>query len=806
MNSKSTGWTHLAREAFLILAFAYIILLAGGFAGLVNFRIQAISTLFAVLVLGSWLIFRALKKEGIQRSGVDWAILLFLAVQFIAVIFSEDPRRSLDHTILWLVYVLIFYFTLDLLRKGWSQDLLFRCLLLVGAVLLVFSAVDLAQLYMQWKQLSAGLEFIPSFQQRVSTIVGDPNLLAAILNLLFPVALATLSLARNKIVKTGIAIYLVLSIVVLYFTDSRGGLLGSAASVGVFTFLWIFLVSEQAKKRVKAWAMWLWQHKLLLLAGIVLLAAALGFVAWRFISFQGSTTHAPALEARDIYWQAATNAVKADPLTGAGPGMYPIYLMEIWSTPPARPYLHAHSFPFQVAAESGLLGLAAATILIIVITRQAWNIWNPLDFQARVRWAAAVAAVLGLAAHSLVDDFFPFPAVGVLVFVFLALILSPKPEKKNEARLNPWVFAIPALATAAFSVYSLNAYYHVDKAVDLGSRGNWGLAAAEMEMAAKSDPWMAFYWLQTGYAYGRAAESNPEVIGNAVTAYQKGIEREPEYALNRANFASLLWASGSQQEALPQMRIATSLAPQASLLLINEGAYYEALGLKDEAASSYSLAINFQPQIINSRFWDLSELRINATRIATETTIFDDPRKQAAALINAAKLKIANSEFDAALSLLEQAHALDDQKVSLYTELGELAYSQGDLEKAEHYVQMALWIQTTTNQEKVDAILLGAEISLTKGDREEALRRYEIAYKAIFAETSYGWGSSGWSPYAWFVFQRQAFSEDLLPQLERADILKDIAQLLLPLVDLYEENGESERAQEVSKALQPYLP
>jgi O-antigen ligase/tetratricopeptide (TPR) repeat protein len=806
MISKSAGFTRLLRDTSVILIIAYVLLLGGGFGALVGFRVQALSTVIAILVIGGWLAARIIRRERIDRSGIELAILLFLGSQLIAVIFSDDPRRSIPHTILWIVYFLIFYLVLDLFRRGWSQEILFRSLLLVGTLLMAFSLLDLAQLFMQYRELTAGLGLVPRFQQRLSTIVGDPNLLAAVLNLLVPVALATLFLAKRKLVQGLLAAYVVFSVVVLYFTDSRGGLLGFATAVGVLGLLWVFIVSEPIKKKAKYWANWIWQRKVVLVAGVVLLALVVGFVAWRFLSFQGSTTHAPAHSARDIYWQAATNAVTADPLTGAGPGMYPIYLMKIWSMPPARPYLHAHGFPFQVAAESGLLGLTAVLILVIAIVRKAWTAWRSLDVQARGRWAAAVAGVLGLSVHILVDDFFPFPAVGILVFVYLAVILSPKLEKKRQRELNPWWLAIPALTVAGLSIFFLIPYFHADKAVSLADQGEWQGAALEMETAAKADSGMAIYWLQAGYAYGRAAESDHELMQNAIMSYEKGISIEPIYSLNHANLAPLLWSSGNKEQALQQLRIATNIAPQSTLLLLNRGTYEESLGLDEDASSSYSLAIKFQPNLIDSQFWSFSALRVEATQAAIEVGTTDDPRKNADAVIDTAMGKISNSEFPAALSLLQQAHDLDDQNVSLYVTLGQLAFDQDDFDTAEKYVQMALWIQATNNQDKVEAILLGAEISLAKGDDTEALRRFEIAYQAILADTSYGWGSRGWSPYAWFVFQRESFAEDLLPQLERVDIPTSVAQRLLPLADLYEAVGDLEKANEVRLALQPYLP
>lgn len=805
MRSKATDWVYLAREGFLLLACAYVIILGGGFSGLVDFRLQAFSTFLAILVLGAWLIIRLLAKSRLPASGVDRAILLFLLSQFVAVVLSEDPRRSLPHAVVWLAYVFVFCFVVDLLRRDWPQELFFKSMMIVGAIILVFAVIDLALIYNRWRSLAAGLEFAPSFQQRLSTILGDPNLLAALSNLLFPLSMANLLIAKSKAVRLGMSFYLITSLMVLYFTDSRGGLLGIGAAVGTFLLLWVLIVSESARAQVWKGATWIWQRKVLLLVLIVALFSAIGFISWRFLSFEGSTTHGRVVDARDIYWQAATDALKADPVSGAGPGMYPIYLMKIWSTPPARPYLHAHSFPFQVAAESGLLGLAALAILVFAIARRASTCWRGLDASARARWAAAVAGLVGLAAHSLVDDFFPFPAVGLTAFVYLAFVLRPTPPKEKVAKFSPWLLAAPGLAAATFAIYGLNAYWHADKAVILGSEGNWGAAAAEMQTAANADPGVGLYWLQTGYAYGRLAEADPEFMDEAIGSYEKGIQIEPEYALNRANLASLLWSASYQQEALHQMRIATSMAPGAWLLLINQGVYEEQMELGADSMASYGLALNFRPEIVGAEFWKQSELRARAAQIATETAIQDDPGS-GAALVAAAREKVRTSEFAAARSLLAEAHSKNDQDIRLYVGLGELALATGDLDLAEQYMQAALWIQVTNNQAKVEAVLLGAEISLASGDREEALRRFELAYLAILADTSYGWGSYGWSPYAWFVFQRRAFPEDLLPQLERADISTTIAARLLPLVDLYEEMGETQKAQEVLAALSPYLP
>jgi tetratricopeptide (TPR) repeat protein len=254
------------------------------------------------------------------------------------------------------------------------------------------------------------------------------------------------------------------------------------------------------------------------------------------------------------------------------------------------------------------------------------------------------------------------------------------------------------------------------------------------------------------------------------------------------------------------MRIATTNAQKSFQLLANKGMIEEQIGLEEEANSSYNQAINLEPEIANSVFWQDSEIKREVRQNATEHTIFGSTKEEAAALVSQAREYISEQEADSARSLLEEAYELNDQEVSLYTALAELSFSEGDLDKAEQYIQIALWVQATRNQAKAETILLGAEISYAQGNNEEALRRYQIAYHAILADTSYGWGSAGWSPYAWFVFQRIAFPEDLLPQLERVDIPTEIAERLLQYAVILDDHAQVKEAQAVRDHLEPYLP
>ena len=804
-NSKADVRSYLLREALLLFLFTYVILIGGGFGATVDFRRQLFSATLGAIVLGSWLLVRLLRREHIHGSGIDVAILAFVGAQFVAVLFSEDIRRSLPHAGLWLFYLLAFLFSLDTLSRGWRSELFVKCLLISGTVLLVFSSTDLGRLLWEWRSLITGLQYVPGFEHRLDTILGDPNLLAAFTNLLVPLAVASFLLSSRKSARVALVLYVVLSLVTLVFTDSRGGLLGFVGSVAALSFLWVMVVSEQAMAQVRSGAAWFWRRKVLLFSGIVLLASLAGFAIWRLLSFQGSTTHAPVAEARDIFWQAATNALRADPLTGAGPGMYPIYLMKIWSTPPARPYLHAHSLPFQIAAESGLLGLITGTFLVFFVVWQARGGWSELSANERGIRAAAVAALIGLSTHSLVDHFFPFPAVGFTSIVLLAIIVKPAAVTTTLKYRSPWIIALLGLTLTVFSFNNLRAFSFAERSLVLSTQGDWSAAAEEMSTAANHDPAFGFYWLQAGYAYGRATESDQHFIDMAISSYERGIRLEPKYAINHANLGALFWADGQLDLALGEMHTATQLAQDSWLLWLNRGAIEEMLGLTMSATGSYREAIRLRPEILGAAFWDLTELRAAAANVDPEASAETETRSGVAAIAEEARRLVAEAEFESAEPLFEEAYRLNDQEVRLYLGLAERAAALGKLDTAEQYARLALWLPATSNQAKAEVILLAAEISLANGDEMEAFRRYQIAYDAIFADTAYGWASAGWSPYAWFVWQRPSFSEDLLPQLQRADITVEMASRLVPLAEMYDEQDDPRSAARIRAQLLPYL-
>jgi putative inorganic carbon (HCO3(-)) transporter len=105
---------------------------------------------------------------------------------------------------------------------------------------------------------------------------------------------------------------------------------------------------------------------------------------------------------RLAHWQAAVEMFQARPWLGVGFGnyaaAYPAYALIRWPNPLG----HAHNIYLNVAAETGLIGLALYLLLWAVIGAQTWAAW-----QGNVGWRRGLAAGLMAAwAHLHVHHFF----------------------------------------------------------------------------------------------------------------------------------------------------------------------------------------------------------------------------------------------------------------------------------------------------------------------------------------------------------------------------------------------------------------
>ena len=239
--STQSNTRYLLFEAALFLLFSYL-LIAGGI-NTTNVAGQTSLINLGLVSLGGlgWLAWRVLRRRPFPSTRLDLPILILLGVTAFTTLTSADPRRSV--IILWqlLLYALVFYLLVDLLRSGLTYDLLEKTLLLSSLPVLVYGLMQILGNYASWFALGdciKGLGF-PSY--RVAATLYSPNILAGYLNLVLPLGIMR-GVRSSRWTRVAWIAWCLVVLGLDFFTSSRGGWLATAAVLGViclyFAFRW----------------------------------------------------------------------------------------------------------------------------------------------------------------------------------------------------------------------------------------------------------------------------------------------------------------------------------------------------------------------------------------------------------------------------------------------------------------------------------------------------------------------------------------------------------------------------------------
>lgn len=779
-----TDWRYLGREALLILLFAWALPIAGGMDGLISFRGQAGSAALFTLVAGAWLAHRVWTRRTLPATGLEIPLVLLVAVQVASAALADVPRLSFPAIAQTLAYILIFYLALDLGRSGWAAELVEKCLLIGGAIVLALAALDLGQAFQGWLALR-DLPFPPPFEHRLYAVVGDANVLAGFTNVLWPLALARLLTTRNGVARVLLTILVALALGVQAFCYSRGATLAFAAGAFVFAAAWVGGVSDRLRRQALRIWRWLVDNPHWLVALCLAGALAGAGLGWRLLVSRNSATQAPAAEARTTFWSVAWDAFQQQPWLGVGPGAFPQVMSLAISAPPEHLFMNAHSLIFNTLAETGALGLATGALALAALAWALWRARAAETAEARARWAATTAAWTAFLAHGMVDYHVRYLALSVPLLVSAALVLGagPTPERKRTPRSWAIAWLMPvALIAVGFSAFQLIAAFRLEQATLAGRVDDWSFAVNRADQARTTDPAFGLYAAQAGYAYAQLAESSTGEEANAardaaIARYVEAVAAGPDLAVWELNLAVLVEADGQSAAAVGHLDRAQELAPAWGLPAMLRGLWLEH---DDEVAarSAYADALTREPGLASSAFWSATSLR-RGVLAQTQTGPTDAP----ATLDVQIQALLADGRLPEAQLLIEKAWTLSPSSPWVYRALSGLAAAQGSPTLAERYLQASQWLQTVAVRDFVAAALQRGEQAQQSGALDTAREAYAFAWEAATQVSPYGWGYLGYIPHAHFVFQRDTWAGELVPQTPQVDFDADVALTLTTLLE-----------------------
>jgi putative inorganic carbon (HCO3(-)) transporter len=330
---------------------------------------------------------------------------------------------ALDGWVKLTLYLLLFVWMARLLRSPQMRSILIGIYLHVS---LLVSVVGIRQFIFGADALATWVDVESSLAgtTRVYSYLGNPNLLASYLMPAVMLSAAAIFAWQRWLPKALASMMFVVHTACLVLTFSRGGWIGLV--VGGFVFV-LLLVHWYSIHLPRFWRIWAIPMVLGLSAGFVFVAVMAveplrDRVASMFVGREDSSNNF-----RINVWMSVIEMIKDRPILGIGPGnsafnrVYPFYQQ------PGYTALSAYSILLEVATETGLIGLTCMVWLLLVTFHQGWTQLQRLRNLSHTQgfWLmGAIATMIGMLAHGVVDTVWYRPQVSTLWWGMVALVAS----------------------------------------------------------------------------------------------------------------------------------------------------------------------------------------------------------------------------------------------------------------------------------------------------------------------------------------------------------------------------------------------
>ncbi len=356
-------------------------------------------------------------------SAIHVLVLLYWSIAAVATAFSPVKAAALQGLIKLSLYMLFFALSERVMRSPkWRSGLIAVYLLtalvvsLYGVRQWIFGADALAT----WTDPQSEL----ANTTRVYSYLGNPNLLAGYLLPAIPLSLAAVFAWKGWLPKLLAVVMVGLNASSLIFTFSRGGWLGLVVSSSVLALLLLYWLLPLLPR---IWQFWAFPALLGGLAVVIVLAVMfVPAIRTRVLSIFADRNDS-SNNFRINVWAAVQEMIRDRPILGIGPGneafnkVYPLYQR------PGFTALSAYSIFLELLVEAGAIGFAAFLWFLLTTLNRGWQTLNHLRTLRHPDgfWLmAALATMLGMLTHGLVDTIWYRPEVATLWWLMIAIVAS----------------------------------------------------------------------------------------------------------------------------------------------------------------------------------------------------------------------------------------------------------------------------------------------------------------------------------------------------------------------------------------------
>ncbi|HEY3330498.1 MAG TPA: O-antigen ligase family protein [Capsulimonadaceae bacterium] len=269
---------------------------------------------------------------------------------------------------------------------------------------------------------------------RLEASFTNPNLLSSFLVLTIPLIAARALSREGGRTATGVRVALIAGLILaLVFTKSRGGEIGLLIAFAVIGLAML--------RRTAQWIRY--GRGLAAIAAILVVATIMAALVFKH-SLGSAQSHLAGDMGRVSTWKASYKLFTKQPVFGTGLGGYPGALRDLGLSQPLEVspgkliniplvHVHAHDLFLNVAAERGSVGLCLLIVSLVLVGKRWLAVVTRPGFSP-VQLGAA-GALAGWFIQNFADFTLWYPAIAMVVFVEIGLIMSPNgtPGEVNEA-------------------------------------------------------------------------------------------------------------------------------------------------------------------------------------------------------------------------------------------------------------------------------------------------------------------------------------------------------------------------------------
>ena len=311
-----------------------------------------------------------------------------------------------------------------------------------------------------------------------------------------------------------------------------------------------------------------------------------------------------AVRLRILNWMSTLKIIRDYPLLGKGLGSFAL-IYPRYKFVSANEVRYAHNWYLQLAAETGILGLALFIgflgFIILPIVRRVKEILTRGALKKSFSCWLEVAFFISLLfflLHNLADFDAYLPEVAITGWIIAGLIVSPSYQRKKgrsqQAKNIVVILVILSLIVWAGLNYFSGYYFQrgetfYDTDIDY--------SISQLKLSRKFMPIQADCLAFLGSAYNRKALGNEKenYLPKAISSYQQAISLEPTVASFHYMLGWLYWREGNSFASLLEFGKAVDNYPTLGKYHTSIAQAYEALGDRDQALQEYTQALVLDP-------------------------------------------------------------------------------------------------------------------------------------------------------------------------------------------------------------------